>query len=65
LIGEVGPDHEEGPMGKIENTQNAKDEGHARGKQKETCGVSEAIQKKIDKDARFQKRSISIKSFRD
>jgi len=30
LIGEVGPDHKEGPMGKIKNTQNAKDKGQAR-----------------------------------
>jgi hypothetical protein len=46
-------------MGKIEDTQDAKDEAHARGKQKEACGVSEAVQKKIDKNTGFQEFSIS------
>lgn len=31
LIGEVGPDHEHSPLGKIENAQDAEDKAHARG----------------------------------
>ena len=49
-------------MGKIENAQNAKDKVQARRKQKEACGVSEAIQKKMDKYAGAQEYSISIES---
>jgi hypothetical protein len=41
-------------MGKIENTQNAKDKVQARSKQKVACGVGDAIQKKMDVDAGFQ-----------
>ena len=62
LRGDVGPDHKEGPMGKIKNTQDAKDKVQARCKQKVACRVSEAIQKKMDKDAGFQEYSISIES---
>jgi hypothetical protein len=59
LIAKIRPDHEEGSMGKIEDAQDTKDEAHPRGKQKEACGVSEAIQKKIDKNTGFQEFSIS------
>ena len=63
LIGEVGPDHKEGPMGKIKNTQHAKDKVQSRRKQKVACGGGEAIQKKMDKDAGVHECFISIESF--
>jgi hypothetical protein len=55
LKGEIGPDHEESTVGKIENAQQAKDEAEARGQQKKAGGEGEAVQKEVNIDVRFQK----------
>ena len=54
MIGEVGSDHEQSPLGKIKNAQDAEDEAHARGDEKVTRGACETVQEKMDKNTGFQ-----------